>query len=55
MAMYNKIQILLDRNRITEADEEISKFIARYPDNSNVDELKKIKSSLENKLSASKE
>ncbi len=55
MAMYNKIQILLDKNRNQEAEDEISKFIERYPDNSNVEELKKIKSSLENKLSASKE
>ncbi len=55
MAMYNKIQILLDRNRNREAREEIAKFLERYPDNSNVDELKKVQSSLENKLSASKE
>ncbi len=43
LAMYNKIQILLDKNRNKEAIEEISKFIERYPDNSNVDELKKNK------------
>ncbi len=55
LAMYNKIKILVDKNRNSEAMSEISKFIERYPENNNLDELKKIKSSLENKLSASKE
>lgn len=54
LAMYNKIKLLIDRNRNQEALTEISKFIQRYPDNSRVGEMQELKSSLENKLSASR-
>ena len=52
MAMYNKILILVERNRNSEALAEISKFLQRYPENSNTKEVQELKSSLENKLSA---
>jgi hypothetical protein len=51
-AMYNKILLLIERNRNTEALTEISKFLQNYPDNSNTKEIQELKSSLENKLSA---
>jgi outer membrane protein assembly factor BamD len=54
LAMYNKIKLLIDRNRNKEALAEISKFIQRYPDSSRVGEMQGLKSSLENKLSASR-
>jgi outer membrane protein assembly factor BamD len=52
LAMYNKIKVLTLRNRNTEAIAEISKFLQRYPENSNSKEMQELKSSLENKLSA---
>jgi hypothetical protein len=52
--MYNKIKLLIDRDRNKEALSEISKFIQRYPDNTRVLEVKELKSSLENKLSAAR-
>ena len=52
MAMYNKILLLIERNRNSEALAEISKFLQRYPENSNTKEVQELKSSLENKLSA---
>jgi outer membrane protein assembly factor BamD len=54
LAMYNKIKLLVDRDRNNEALSEISKFIQRYPDNTRVLEVKELKSSLENKLSAAR-
>ncbi len=54
LAMYDKIKILLDKNRNDEALAEMSKFLEKYPDDSNVKEIQKLKTSLENKLSASK-
>lgn len=54
LAMYNKIKLLVDRDRNKEALSEISKFIQRYPDNTRVLEVKELKSSLENKLSAAR-
>ncbi len=54
MAMYNKIKLLIDRERNSEALGEISKFIQRYPDNVNFQEIQELKSSLENKLSAAR-
>ena len=53
MAMYDKIKILLDRKRNDEALSEMSKFLDKYPNDSNADEIRKLKTSLENKLSAS--
>ena len=54
MAMYNKIKLLVRRERNTEALAEISKFLQRYPDDSNKSEMLELKSSLEYKLSASR-
>jgi outer membrane protein assembly factor BamD len=53
-ALYNKIQILINRERNSEAITEIDKFLQRYPDNTYAGELQKLKLSIENKLSASK-
>ncbi len=54
MALYDKIKLLASRNRNKEALEEISKFLERYPDNTNINELKELKTSLETKISSSK-
>jgi len=54
MAMYDKIKLLIERNRSSEALAEITKFLNRYPDNLRVGELQQLKSSLENKLSAAR-
>jgi outer membrane protein assembly factor BamD len=53
-ALYNRIQLLVKRNRTREAVTDIEKFIQRYPDNNNISELQALKLNLENKLSASK-
>ena len=53
MAMYNKIKLLIQRDQDSEALTEISKFLQRYPEDSNKNEILELKSSLENKLSAS--
>ncbi len=53
LAMYDKIKILLDRKRNDEALSEMSKFLDKYPNDSNADEIRKLKTSIENKLSAS--
>jgi len=54
MAMYNKIKVLVERNQNNQALAEIDKFIEKYPDNKNIDELKDLKTKLENRLSSSK-
>ena len=54
MAMYDKINVLVSMNRNSEALDEISKFIERYPDNKRTNELKELKTSIEVKLSSSK-
>jgi outer membrane protein assembly factor BamD len=54
MAMYNKIKLLIDRERNKEALAEISKFIQRYPDDAKLQEIQELKAFLENKLSAAK-
>jgi outer membrane protein assembly factor BamD len=54
VASYEKIKLLVQLNRNSEALFEISKFIQKYPDDSNKDEILELKSTLENKLSASK-
>jgi outer membrane protein assembly factor BamD len=54
LAMYNKIKLLIDSDRSKEALSEISKFIQRYPDSARIGEMQQLKSSLENKLSASR-
>ncbi|MBU0561055.1 MAG: outer membrane protein assembly factor BamD [Bacteroidetes bacterium] len=42
MAFYNKIRILMDKNRISEALRDITEFLNRYPKNENAAELTKI-------------
>jgi outer membrane protein assembly factor BamD len=54
MAMYNKINVLIERNRNDEALSEIAKFIERYPENKYLDDVKKIQTKLENQLSSSR-
>ena len=54
MAMFNKIKLLIDRERNTEAIAEIAKFIQRYPNDPRFQEVQELKASLENKLSAAK-
>ncbi len=54
LAMYNKINVLIERNIKNEAITEIEKFIEKYPDNRRVDELKNLRSKLENQLSSSR-
>jgi outer membrane protein assembly factor BamD len=53
-ALYNRIQLLVKRNRTREAVSDIDKFIQRYPDNTNIKELQALRLNLENKLSAAK-
>ena len=54
LAMYSKIKLLVYRKQNDEALAAISKFIEKYPNDSHVKEIEKIKTSLEGKLSASK-
>ncbi len=54
IAMYDKIKILLDRNMNDEALTEMSAFLEKYPDDAKAKDIQKLKTSLENKLSASK-
>ncbi|MCL5030478.1 MAG: outer membrane protein assembly factor BamD [Bacteroidetes bacterium] len=54
LAMYDKIKLLVTKKRNDEALAAISKFIEKYPNDSHLKEIEKIKSSLEGKLSASK-
>ncbi len=54
LALYNKINLLISRNRESEALSESKKFLEKYPDNENFKDVEKIKNSLENKLSANK-
>ncbi|HED07086.1 MAG TPA: outer membrane protein assembly factor BamD [Ignavibacteria bacterium] len=50
-AMYNKISLLTERDRNKEALAEANKFISRYPQNSLVQQVKKIKATLDDKFS----
>lgn len=54
LAMYDKIKLLVTKKRNDEALAAISKFIEKYPNDSHLKEIEKIRSSLEGKLSASK-
>lgn len=51
MASYNKIKLLIDIKRKSDALKEVNKFVERYPDNPNYFEVAKIKSQLESELS----
>lgn len=52
LAMYDKIQLLISRDRKNEALVEIDKYLQRYPTDSHFKEMQDLKSSLE--ISASK-
>ncbi len=54
LAMYNKINVLVEKNRSSDAIAEIDKFIEKYPENRRIDELKSLRSKLENQLSSSR-
>jgi outer membrane protein assembly factor BamD len=54
MAMYNKIVLLLERDRNNEAMAEINKFLSRFSSDERAEEVRQLKTSLEGKLSASK-
>jgi outer membrane protein assembly factor BamD len=54
LAMYDKINLLADRGRNSEALAEIAKYVQRYPDNARIGELERLKNTLENKLSAAR-
>lgn len=54
LAMYDKINLLVDHKRNDEALASISKFIDLYPNDSHFKDVQKLKSSLEEKLSAAK-
>lgn len=51
MALYAKINLLVERKRDSEALAESQKFIQKYPDDKNFSDVERIKSSLESKLS----
>lgn len=51
LALYNKINVLLSRNRNTEALSESSKFLEKYPGHKYFGDVEKIKNSLNSKLS----
>jgi outer membrane protein assembly factor BamD len=53
LAMYNKINVLIERNRNAEAIAEAEKFLDRYPDDKNADDVKKIQAKLENRFNPS--
>jgi len=52
--MYNKINVLVEREQDDDAVAEINKFIEKYPDNTNVEELKNLQVKLEHQLSSSR-
>lgn len=53
LAHYNKINLLLSKNRNQEALDAANSFLQKYPNDPNFSSVEKIKSSLESKLSAS--
>lgn len=52
LALYNKINILLERKKDSEALTEAQKFLSKYPQHENYSDVEKIKNSLETKFSA---
>lgn len=51
LAMYDKINLLVSKDRNSEALAEATKFLDKYPGDNNYSAVQKIKNSLENKLS----
>jgi outer membrane protein assembly factor BamD len=54
LALYDEINLLVSIDKNNKALEEIGKFLERYPDNKRSEELQKLKTSVEVKLSSSK-
>ena len=54
VALYDEINLLVSIDKNKKALEEIAKFLERYPNNNRADELQKLKTSIEVKLSSSK-
>jgi outer membrane protein assembly factor BamD len=54
LALYDKIKLLVQLKRNDEALASIAKFIEKYPDDAHVQELDKIKTTIEDKLSTIK-
>ena len=54
LAMYSKINLLIQRKQNSEALAEISKFIERYPEDSHLKEIEQLKTKIEAKVSAAK-
>lgn len=54
MAMYAKIKLLVQLKRNNDALDEISKFVDRYPNDKNLQEVKQIKTKLEHNLTVAK-
>lgn len=52
LALYNKINILVERKRDSDALSEAQKFLSKYPQHENFSDVEKIKNSLETKFSA---
>ncbi len=51
LALYNKINLLIERDREAEALSESLKFLQKYPQHENYSDVEKIKNSLETKFS----
>ena len=51
LALYNKINLLIERDREAEALSESIKFLQKYPQHENYSDVEKIKNSLETKFS----
>jgi len=47
LAMYDKVKLLINRNRSNDALEEINKFLQRYPSDDKAKEMQSLKSNLE--------
>ena len=50
LALYSKIELLMDREREDEALTEMKRFVRLYPDDQNFKEINDLKNSLEAKL-----
>ncbi len=53
LAMYQRIRLLVSRQRNSEALKEINKFIERYPGDTHIPELEGMRNDIQGKLSAS--
>lgn len=51
-ASYNKINVLINREKNTEALKEIENFLTKFPEDRNYDSVQRLKENLENKLKA---